>query len=107
MFFNGVSTTARTDQPLDPGLDGIVGGGDAQFRLTFVATGAGSASITFGVGYNGDATVGPGGALLPNTNAIVNVTVLPAIFVMPRGMLVALGVLLRAIAVGRSRRDPV
>ncbi len=56
-FFAGASTSAVTEQIDDPGLDGIGGGGDAQFRMTFVALGTGSTQIVFGTGYPGDTVV--------------------------------------------------
>ena len=60
-IFNGVGLQARAYNPLDPGLDGVIGGGDAQIRVTFVATGAGAASLMIGTSYDGDGVVGAGG----------------------------------------------
>lgn len=44
----------------DPGLDGVVGGGDAMFRITF--TFIEPAIIHIGTTYQGDGLTGPGGA---------------------------------------------
>ena len=62
-FFSGVGCCPTSGNPLDPGLDGVVGGGDAQFRLTFTVVGPGAVSILFGAGYFGDGVVIPGGYL--------------------------------------------
>ncbi len=79
-IFNGVSTTARTGTgALDFGLDGVVGGGDAQFRVTFAVTG----STVFNIGTNsadpilGNAVVFAGGVIGDATNAQIAVTVVP------------------------------
>lgn len=42
------SLDPNTYNPLDPGLDGVVGGGDAQFRATFVVTGPGVTTLSIG-----------------------------------------------------------
>lgn len=52
LFFSGVSLTALNSHPLDPGLDGVIGGGDAHFRATFLATGLGSTTLLIGTGYS-------------------------------------------------------
>ena len=64
LLFNGVGLRGVGYNALDPGLDGIVGGGDAQIRITFTATGPGASTILIGTGYAGDGIVGPGGILL-------------------------------------------
>lgn len=66
-FFNGVGLTGRTFNALDPGLDGVVGGGDAQVRVTFQITGAGFTTLQVGTGYNGDGAVYAGGLLDTST----------------------------------------
>ncbi len=69
LLFNGVGLQGRTYNPLDPGLDGVIGGGDAQIRITFTATGPGVTNILIGTGYPGDGIIGPGGTLL-QTNTL-------------------------------------
>ena len=76
-IFNGVGLSATAYNPLDTGLDGVVGGNGAQVRITFVATGAGSAVINIGTGYNGDGEVLGGGVTNTNINTAVEVTVVP------------------------------
>jgi len=61
LIFNGIGLNGRTFNPLDPGLDGVIGGGGAQVRVTFQITGAGSANLIIGTGYNGDGVVLAGG----------------------------------------------
>lgn len=58
-FFSGISLTSVTGNPLDPGLDGVVGGGDAHVRLTFAGGCCGRSYIRFGAGYPGDEIVSP------------------------------------------------
>ncbi len=79
-FANAVSTTPRTGTGAqDPGLDGIVGGGDAQFRLVFTAQAEGSTTIALGTRSSepivGDAIVEAGGAISDATNVLLNITV--------------------------------
>jgi PEP-CTERM motif len=59
LIFEGVGLIGTHSNPLDPGLDGVAGGGDAQFRVTFVATGLGSTTLVIGYGYPGDAEINP------------------------------------------------
>lgn len=56
-FFLGLSLTPYSSQALDPGLDGVVGGGDAQFRLTFRLINPGITSISLGTGFEGDVVI--------------------------------------------------
>ncbi|MEZ4281996.1 MAG: PEP-CTERM sorting domain-containing protein [Myxococcota bacterium] len=79
-IFNGVSLTARAGTGAqDPGLNGTVAGGDAQFRVTFAVTGA----TTFQIGTNssdpilGNAVVFAGGVIGDATNAEISVNVVP------------------------------
>lgn len=58
-IFDSVGLSPTNSNPLDPGLDGVAGGGDAQFRVTFVATGLGSTTLVIGFGYPGDAEINP------------------------------------------------
>ncbi|MEZ4281999.1 MAG: PEP-CTERM sorting domain-containing protein [Myxococcota bacterium] len=79
-FANGVSLTARTGTgDLDPGLDGIVGGDDAQFRLVFTAEAEGSTTIALGTRASepiiGDAIVVAGGGVEDANNVVLNITV--------------------------------
>ncbi len=70
-FLLGISLTPLTPMIEDPGLDGVVGGGDAQFRLTFMMVGnvVGSGVITFGTGYPGDGVVLADSSLIQATAA--------------------------------------
>lgn len=48
-FSNSASLTGRSGTgAMDPGLNGVIGGGDAQFRMTFRAIAPGSTTISFG-----------------------------------------------------------
>jgi|JI10StandDraft_1071094.scaffolds.fasta_scaffold109163_4 hypothetical protein len=73
LLFNGVGLSPATYNPLDPGLDGVIGGGDAQIRISFIATGAGLSTILIGTGYNGDGIVGAGGVLLQSNTIRIQV----------------------------------
>ena len=105
-LFVGNSVVPRNYNPLDPGLDGIVGGGDAQIRITFIATGAGVATLSIGAGYPGDGIFGPGAALLPSNT--IRVEVIPGyapICAIPEpGVAVLAGL---GLAVLAGRRAPV
>ncbi len=68
-FFSGASSTPLTPTIGDPGLDGVVGGGDAQFRITFQAVGLGAAEITFGTDYLGGGVVLPDSSVTQATSA--------------------------------------
>jgi len=61
LFFNGVGLSATNYNPLDPGLDGVLGGGGTQFRLVFRVGGPGTTQIRVGTGYPGDGAVYAGG----------------------------------------------
>ena len=76
---NSASLTGRVGTgALDSGLDGVVGGGDAQFRLTFVAEGPGTTTFTIGTGANmGDVIVLADGVTEQATNASQTITVVP------------------------------
>jgi len=75
-LFTGTSLSPANAQPLDPGLDGVVGGGDAQFRVTFQAVAPGATQIVFGTGYEGDAVVLADGVQIQAVSGIVAVSVL-------------------------------
>ena len=96
-LFVGPSLVDKTDQPLDPGLDGVIGGGDAQFRFTFEAVAPGTAQIVIGTGYPGDGVVllsGPvqavdatldvvvvGASAVPSMSTLVLYALLPTILI--------------------------
>lgn len=67
-----------SSNPLEPGLDGIVGGNDAQIRVTFIATGIGSTALQIDAGI-----MGPEGYLVgtgspsPPVNAEIALNVVP------------------------------
>lgn len=80
---NSASTTARTGLAANdsPGLNGVVAGGDAQFRVTFRAIGEGA--TTFNIGTNlidpvlGNAVISDGGAASEADNDSIAITVVP------------------------------
>ncbi|MFK7896846.1 MAG: PEP-CTERM sorting domain-containing protein [Myxococcota bacterium] len=76
-IFNGVALTPVVAQPLDPGLDGNVGGGDAQFRVTFTAVAPGTTQLRIGTGYEGDAVILAGGIETQAAGVDLTVTVVP------------------------------
>ncbi|MAG30035.1 MAG: hypothetical protein CL908_03970 [Deltaproteobacteria bacterium] len=61
----------------DPGLDGVVAGGDAQFRILFTATGAGATTLNIGTGYQGDGIILDGGENEPAVGATIGLNVIP------------------------------
>ncbi|MFK7899064.1 MAG: pentapeptide repeat-containing protein [Myxococcota bacterium] len=74
-IFNGVALTPVVAQPLDPGLDGNVGGGDAQFRVTFTAVATGTTQLLIGTGYEADRVILAGGLEVQANGFSVVVTV--------------------------------
>lgn len=60
-FLNSVALQSLRPHPLDPGLDGVVGGGDAQVRMRFAITGRGTTVLRIGV-YPAFSFVCPGDA---------------------------------------------
>jgi len=76
-----ISTTGRAGNGArDPGLDGVVNGGDAQFRIVFRAGAPGTTLIDIGTNANptlGNVVVLAGGATEPATNALISLTVVP------------------------------
>ena len=74
---NSASLTGRVGTgDLDPGLDGAVGGDDAQFRLVFEAIAEGTSTLTVGTGANqGDVIVLAGGVTEQATNDTLVITV--------------------------------
>ncbi|MFO0691162.1 MAG: PEP-CTERM sorting domain-containing protein [Myxococcota bacterium] len=70
-----ISTTGRSGTgQRDPGLDGVVNGGDAQFRVVFRIAGPGTTTITIGTNANptlGNVVVLAGGATEQAQNAFV------------------------------------
>ena len=75
LFFNGVGLTATNTHVQDPGIDGVVNGGDAQARLVFVAIANGTTQIRLGTGYNGDGAVFDGGTTTQTDNTTISITV--------------------------------
>jgi hypothetical protein len=98
-----ISTTGRNGNgDKDPGLDGVVGGGDAQFRFVFTALANGTSTISFGTDPNptvGNVVVLTGGVTEQATNAVLNITV-PE----PGAALAGLGALGFAVAAAGLRR---
>ncbi|MFO0691406.1 MAG: hypothetical protein U0900_22095 [Myxococcota bacterium] len=98
-----ISTTGRNGTGTrDPGLDGVVNGGDAQFRFVFTAVANGSTTITFGTDPNptvGNVVVLAGGATEQANNAVLNITV-PE----PGAVLAGMGALGFAVAAAGLRR---
>lgn len=80
---NAVTVTPRNGAGTkDPGIDGVIGGGDAEFRVTFRALNVPGAQTTLNIGTTTNATLGnvivlAGGVTEQATNAIVTVTVVP------------------------------
>lgn len=76
-----ISTTGRAGNGArDPGLDGVVNGGDAQFRIVFRAGAPGTTLIDIGTNANptlGNVIVLAGGVTELATNASLSLTVLP------------------------------
>lgn len=71
-FLNAVSFNPRSENPLDPGLDGVLGGGDAQFRVRFRVSSFGPIGFQIGTGYDvGDGVIYAGGETRPGNNAII------------------------------------
>jgi hypothetical protein len=103
-FLNALSPSPRPWNPLDPGLDGAVGGGDAQFRLTFQIVGPGISFATIGTGYPGDVVVLGDGSTVPANNVRILFSSEEAPRVIPEpGSALLLGVGLGALARRRRR----
>jgi hypothetical protein len=79
-----ISTTGRAGTGArDPGLDGVVNGGDAQFRLVFQIVGGPGSSTAINIGTNdnpilGNVVVLAGGATESAQNANIVLAVVPA-----------------------------
>ena len=76
-----ISTTGRAGNGArDPGLDGVLNGGDAQFRLVFTAGQIGSTTLNIGTNANpvlGNVVVLAGGVSENAVNANLVLTVIP------------------------------
>ncbi|MEZ4334627.1 MAG: hypothetical protein R3F35_22960 [Myxococcota bacterium] len=78
---NAVDVAAHVGEASDqaPGLDGIIGGGDAQFRLVFTAAAEGTTTLEVGTKSTdpvlGNAVIGDGGSVSEASNALLNITV--------------------------------
>jgi len=59
LFFLSAGIGDSNTNPLDRGLDGEIGGGDAQFRVILMATGLGSTVLRIGTGCFGDGVIVP------------------------------------------------
>jgi hypothetical protein len=70
-FLNAISFQPRSENPFDPGLDGVLGGGDAQFRVRFRVSSFGPIGFQIGTGYDGDGVLYAGGETRPGNNAII------------------------------------
>lgn len=96
-IFNGVSLTARTGTGAqDPGLDGVIGGGDAQFRVTFAVSGP--LPTTFLIGTNtadwilGHAVFYPATLIADASNASISINGIGPVVPEPgAGLLLGLG----------------
>ena len=76
-----ISTTGRAGNGArDPGLDGVVNGNDAQFRIVFRAGAPGTTTINIGTNANptlGNVVVLAGGVTEQAVNSLISLTVVP------------------------------
>ena len=74
-MLNALAFSPHSENPLDPGLDGVLGGGDAQIRVRFRAISPGIIQFRIGTDYGnfatGDAIVYAGGQTGPGNNAFI------------------------------------
>lgn len=101
-FISAATLDSTSSNPLDPGLDGVIGGGDAQFRLSFVATGLGSTTVIVGYGYpsDGESMCCGGSGVETSARTPVPITVVPE-----PGTALLLGQGLAGLAVSRRPRS--
>ena len=87
-----------------PGLDGVIDGGDAQFRLVFRAAAPGVTTIEIGTNTAdpilGNAVIGDGGVASNAANAVVTVSVIPE-----PGTALLMGLGLAGLATAGRRRE--
>lgn len=102
-ILNAIDFAPHSENPLDPGLDGVVGGGDGQFRVRFRIVGVGQTVLTIDTRYSGDAVVYRGGRI-GNSNTVQVVFPVEGLpYVVPEpGTAVLLGVGLVGLATRRS-----
>lgn len=92
-FMTGVRLgPSSAEHPLDPGLDGVIGGGDAQFRVRFDVVGFGPIQFRIGSVPDGGGAFGAGGTPLPFNGALIEASSLEDGFVIvqtpePSGLL--------------------
>ncbi len=104
-IFNGIGLSPVRYNPLDPGLDGVTGGGDAQFRFTFRINDAGTSIMTIGTGYEGDGAVSASGRIDQSSNVSIFFSSQESPYVIPEpSAAVLIGVGLAGLA-GRNRRN--
>lgn len=72
---NALDFRPHASHPLDPGLDGIIGGGDAQVRVTFRGVGPGVSNLLIGTGYPGDGVIISGGQVVQSNT--ISLTLIP------------------------------
>ena len=73
------SAAAMASNLLDPGIDGVVGGGDDQVRISFRADALnhGSTTVIFGSDYPGDSLILNGGAQEMATPVAITIDIVP------------------------------
>jgi len=74
LLVNAVDLAPHSENPLDPGLDGVIGGGGDQIRVRLQAVGLGGGNISIGTEYNGDGVVYSQGRVVRSTSAIISLT---------------------------------
>lgn len=106
-LFNGIGLTPLNYNPLDPGLDGVIGGGGTQFRVVFSVMGAGTSLLRIGTGYPDDGVVYAGNRRDQSAGIVIFISSeeSPRIIPEPNSMLF-LGFGLAMLATRRYPRSP-